>query len=83
MMDDQAPQPTIFANKVILQVAQQMLPGNATLSHKDFMSIRVVFRRCQGSWLDFSRGDTRQISLLKAVVTAWCKANANENEQLI
>lgn len=64
-------QPRLLAHKVIQQMVRHMVSESLPLTGRDFMSIRVVFRRCGGSWEKLAAGDLAHIELLKNVVTAW------------
>jgi len=70
-MDQEPKQPSVLANKVILQLIQHSVSEELSPSWEDFASIRVVFRRCGGSWADLLNGDHRQLELLRQIVVAW------------
>jgi hypothetical protein len=70
-MDDTTKQPAVFANKVICQMIQHMVAEDMVIDRKDYLAIRVVFRKCGGSWAKFVDGDLPQFKLLKDVITAW------------
>jgi hypothetical protein len=70
-MDEPTQQPKVFANRVILQLVQHMLAEDMVIEQRDYLAIRVVFRKCGGSWQQFEEGAPIQFELLKAVVTAW------------
>lgn len=70
-MDEALSQPKVFSNRIIRQLVQHLLAEDMVIDHKDYMAIRVVFRKCGGSWQKFYEGDLTQFELLKAIVTAW------------
>jgi len=69
-MEETTP-PLVFANKVIRQMIQHMVSEDMVIDRKDYLAIRVVFRKCGGSWAKFVDGDLPQFKLLKDVITSW------------
>lgn len=64
-------EPTVFANKVIQRLVEQIVPGGILVTPDDYKAIRAVFRRCGGRWADFGVGDQVPIELLKTIIRAW------------
>jgi len=69
-MQEEKP-PRIFANHVLKQLVQHMLGEECVIHRDDFVAMRVVFRRCGGSWVRVESGDLSHIDLLKKIVTGW------------
>lgn len=70
-MDDVTSQPKVFANKVIQMVIKHTLPEDFVVEPRDYIAIRVVFRRCGGNWETFGLGEQSQIELLKTIIQSW------------
>lgn len=70
-MDDAPKPPIYFANHVIQQCVGHLFGDELVVELKDYMALRLVFRKLGGSWEQFQLGDIKQIELLKKVVTAW------------
>jgi hypothetical protein len=70
-MDEQTKPPIVFANRVILQLVQHMLAEDMVVEPRDYAAIRMVFRKCGGSWRLFEEGDQVQFELLRTIVAAW------------
>lgn len=70
-MDEALQKPKVFANQVIRQLIQHMVADDMVIEPDDYMAIRVVFRKCGGSWIAFGDGDLKQFELLKSIVLAW------------
>lgn len=71
-MDDAPTVPLVFANRVIRQFADH-LGITQTLHPRDYMIIRLVFRKLGGQWESFIHGDIKQITTLEKVITNWGK----------
>jgi hypothetical protein len=69
-MDETKP-PIVFANKIILQMIQHMMADDMVVEPRDYTAIRLVYRKCGGSWSEFSEGDADQFELLRSVIQAW------------
>jgi len=63
--------PLGFANRVIRRFIENQLGDEAVVLPKDYMAIRVVFRRCQGSWEQLAMGNIVHTHLLSKVVSSW------------
>jgi len=83
-MDENTP-PLVFANKVIRQMIQHMVAEDMVIDQKDYLAIRLVFRKCGGSWVKFVGGDLPQFEILKEVITSWGQMPGRQksSEQLI
>lgn len=68
---DEEKVPRVFANHVLKQMVQHMFGDDLIVERDDFLSLRIVFRRCGGTWTSILGGDLKQIELLKTLVTAW------------
>lgn len=68
---DQEQKPSVLANKVVLQLIHHSVSEELAPTWEDYASIRVVFRRCGGSWAALMNGDHRQLELLRQIVAAW------------
>ena len=77
---DQDHKPRVLANKVLLQMIQHSVSEKLAPSWEDFMALRVVFRRCGGSWRDLLEGDHQQLDLLRTIVVAWGHMPARQLE---
>ncbi len=71
-MDDAPAVPLVFANRVIRQFADH-LGITQTIRPRDYMIIRLVFRKLGGQWDAFIHGDIKQITTLEKVITNWGK----------
>jgi hypothetical protein len=69
-MDEPQP-PIYFANHVIQQFVGHLFGDTLLVEAKDYMALRLVFRKLGGSWEQLQLGDIQQMDLLKKVVTAW------------
>lgn len=69
MMD--SPKPQVLANKLIHQLVTHTVNEDLLISGRDYMTMRVVFRRCGGSWSKVLSGDLLHLELLKMIVLAW------------
>ena len=70
-MDESTEHPKIMANWIIQQMVEHMLADAPELKAADYMVIRTTFRSAGGEWVLITSGDTKQLDLLKTVVTAW------------
>lgn len=70
-MDDAPSLPLVFANRVIRQFADHLLGGDIVIEPKDFMVLRIIFRKLGGKWWDLSRGSIAQLVLLEKILTNW------------
>lgn len=73
MYDESPKPPVLFANHVIVQFVEHMVGGDILVEPKDFMAIRLVFRRLGGSWEKLFHGDMPHLERLKKVVTTWAQ----------
>lgn len=76
-MDSPDPQPTILANRILKQFTDHLL-GDLELEAKDFLLMRVIFRKLGGSWESAYLGDIKQLKLLEKIVVKW---GANRKKQ--
>jgi hypothetical protein len=83
-MDDTRP-PIVFANKIILQMIQHMVAEDMVVEPRDYSAIRLVFRKCQGSWSAFIDGDMKQFELLRSILLAWGRSPGRQrvSERLV
>lgn len=65
--------PAVFANRMILQIADHLTGGGLVVAPRDFLVMRLVFRQRGGEWAAIQQGDVEQIDLLKDVITTWSK----------
>lgn len=72
-LDNEEPQPLVFANRVIRQLVDHMVGPQFVTDETDFQIIRGVFRSAGGSWEKFLNGDLQSNELLKNSVIAWSK----------
>ena len=70
-MDDSPKIPLVFANRAIRQFANNQLGAEIMILPDDYMAMRLVFRKCRGSWERVSNGDVVHVNLLAKVVVAW------------
>lgn len=70
---DETKQPLVFANKIILQMIQHMVAEDMVVEPRDYATIRLVYRKCGGSWAEFSEGDADQFELLRSVILTWSR----------
>lgn len=71
-MDERSKKPPLhFADRVIRRFVDNQLGDDAMVLPADYMRIRVVFRRCQGSWEQVAQGNVVHIHLLSKIVAAW------------
>jgi alpha/beta superfamily hydrolase len=68
------PKPKQFANQIIQQMVQHAASGDTMLAARDYMSIRVVFRRMGGSWSKFADGNYHHMELLRNVIASWIQS---------
>jgi hypothetical protein len=74
-MDEKEKPPLLFADKVVHKFVDNLLGRD--IDGEQLAAIRVVFRRCGGSWSGILAGDPVHIGLLIRLVQAW--GNVNEN----
>ncbi len=79
-MDDAPSVPLVFANRVIRQFADH-LGVTRTIKPKDYLIIRLIFRKLGGQWERFIHGDIQQITTLEKVITNWGKAQKPEEPE--
>ncbi len=79
-MDEAAWSPKVFANKVILQFVQHILSEDMVIEPDDFMVIRMVFKKCGGSWDELANGSVLMLELLQKIIGAWGKMPGRKNE---
>ena len=84
-MSDDRPEPRVFANKVLNILIRNSSGEEFVLTRDDYMALRVVFRRCGGSWGQISSGNQNHVGLLQEIVKAWCTMPERERqlEQLV
>lgn len=69
-MDTPTPPPLVLANRVIQQFVDHLL-GGGELSNKDFLAIRLIYRKCGGLWVELTGGNIVHLLLLEKVVNSW------------
>lgn len=69
-MDDDS-QPKVLANRIILQFVQHSVSPDAVVTPQDYIALRVVFRKCGGSWEKVMNGEQVDTELLKTIIMAW------------
>lgn len=80
-MDDAPAVPLVFAERVIRQFVDHLL-GGGTVRPRDYMVMRLVFRKLGGSWDKIVHGDIEQITMLEKVVTNWGKRRPKEEPEV-
>ena len=65
--------PLLLANRMFRELVDHAFGGETILSPSDYCVLRVVFRRCGGSWEKACQGDITTLRLLSEIVTAWGK----------
>lgn len=70
-MDELPSPPILFANRVFQHLVQHLVGEDAIMLPQDYMTMRLVFRTCTGSWERVLTGDIVHLRLLAAIVTAW------------
>jgi hypothetical protein len=78
-MDTPRP-PSIFANHVLSQVIRHAFGEDIVIEPCDFLTLRVVFRRCGGEWGKIVEGDLVHLELLKQIVGVWGRMPGREKE---
>jgi hypothetical protein len=73
--------PLVFANRVIRQFADHMGLGGS-IKPRDYMMMRLVFRKLGGEWDKVVHGDIQQITLLEKVITRWGKIRTPEEPEV-
>ncbi len=68
-MDDKPP--LVFANKVIRRFVDNLFGGQTMILPKDYMVMRVVFRKLGGSWKRIILGDIEANKLVVRIIQAW------------
>lgn len=63
--------PLVFANRLIRRLVNNVCGSDLILTPGDYTVLRVVFRRCRGSWEAVVRGDVVHTRLLTNIVTSW------------
>ena len=79
-MDDSTKTPLVFANRVIRRFADNQLGAEVMILPDDYMTMRVIFRKCQGLWEGISSGDVVQTNLLARIVTAWGRTRSKKRK---
>jgi len=77
--------PLIFGNKVIQQMIKHVVSEDTVIEPRDYLALRDVFRKCNGSWEKLASGDQIHIELLKKIVTEWGKMpnRRKKSDQLV
>lgn len=79
-MDDIPKSPLSFANKAIRQFVNNLLGSDVIIAPKDYTVLRVVFRKCGGSWERLNHGDIVHTQLLTKILTSWGSMPGRQRE---
>ncbi len=79
-MDAPKKPPIVFANHVIRQTADHVVDDKVMILPQDFTTLRVVFRRMNGSWAKIADGDIHHSRLLARIVKRWGKQPGRKYE---
>lgn len=79
-MDEARPLQKEFANRVIRQFADHLLGTDLIIEPKDYLVLRLIYRKLGGSWLPFFQGDIKAVTLLENVITGWGKMPNRKRE---
>jgi hypothetical protein len=79
-VDESRKPPLQFANRVIRRFVDNQLGDEALVLPDDYLKIRLVFRRCRGSWEQVTQGNVVHIHLLSKVVSAWGRLKGKQRE---
>lgn len=74
--------PSVFANRVIRQIADHLLGENLVIEPKDFMILRLVYRHLGGTWEGLIHGNCKYLQILEKVITNWGKMPGRKRENL-
>jgi hypothetical protein len=80
MDDELAPQPLVFAHKVIKQFVDHSFGEGIELSKNDYTVLRLAFRYMHGSWEQIWHGNPAHMQILKAVISNWGQTYAKPAE---
>lgn len=70
-MEGTSKPPLLFANQAIRRLVDNQFGDEAMVLPNDYMTMRVVFRRCQGSWEQLTCGSVIHTKLLSKIIAAW------------
>jgi len=79
-VDDSAKIPLVFANRVIRLFANNQLSEDVMILPDDYMTMRLVFRKCGGSWEMVGAGGVPHVNLLAKIVAAWGRNRRKERK---
>lgn len=79
-MDSQQPPPILFANRLIRMSVDHLAGADMIILPDDYIALRAVFRKCNGSWELLSKGDIVHSRLLATLVTAWSSMPERKRE---
>jgi hypothetical protein len=65
---------------VLSQVIRHAFGEDIVIEPCDFLTLRVVFRRCGGEWGKIVEGDLVHLELLKQIVGVWGRMPGREKE---
>jgi hypothetical protein len=72
--------PSIFANRIIRQIADHLLGEDLIIEPKDFMILRLVYRRLGGTWDGLIHGNGKYLQILEKTITNWGKMPGRKRE---
>lgn len=73
--------PSVFANRVIRQIADHLFGTDLVIEPKDFMTVRVIYRHLGGTWIGLIQGDIKHLKILERVITNWGKRPGRKREK--
>jgi hypothetical protein len=79
-VDDPKTLQLTFANRVIRQFVDHLVGADMIVEPRDYMVIRLLFRKGGGTWLDILHGNITHLSFLEKLIASWGKLPGRKRE---
>lgn len=79
-VDDPKALPLVFANQVIRQFVDHLVGADTVVEPRDYMVLRMLFRKGGGTWQNLADGDITHLLFLEKLVTSWGKLPGRKKE---
>lgn len=79
-MDPPKKPPIVFANRVIRMLVDHLVDETVIIQPKDYIMMRVVFRKLKGSWQRLQAGDIMMARLMAQIAVSWGNMPGREKE---
>jgi len=80
-LDDSPKPPLVLANRVIRQFVDHLVGADVIIEPRDYLILRLIFRKLGGSWWGLFHGNVTQLVLLEQIITNWGKRPDRKREQ--